>query len=33
MGQLQLNKISKEIIDHVEQGVVPEQGLPKVVDD
>ncbi len=33
MGQLQLKKISKEIIDHAEQTVVPDQGLPKVVDD
>jgi hypothetical protein len=33
MGQLQLKRISKEIIDHAEQGVVSEQSLPKVVDD
>jgi len=33
MSQLQLNQVSKEIIDHAEQALVPERGLPKVVDD
>jgi hypothetical protein len=33
MSQLQLNKVSKEIIDHVEQRLVAEQALPKAVDD
>src|SRR5689334_9499048 len=33
MSQLQLNKISKEIIDHAEKTLVPDKGLPKVVDD
>lgn len=33
MSQLQLNKISKDIIDHAEQALVPEKGLNKVVDD
>ncbi len=33
MSQLQLNRVSKDIIDHAEQAMVPERGLPKVVDD
>ena len=33
MSQLQLNKVSKEIIDHVEQRLVTEQALPRAVDD
>ena len=33
MSQLELNKISKEIIDHAEKTLVPDRGLPKVVDD
>jgi len=33
MSQLQLNKVSKEIIKHAEEALVPEKGLPKVVDD
>jgi hypothetical protein len=33
MSQLQFNKVSKEIIRHAEEAVVPEKGLPKVVDD
>ena len=33
MSQLQLKQISKEIIKHAEEAVVPERGLPKVVDD
>ena len=33
MSQLQLNQVSKDIIDHAEQALVPERGLPKVVDD
>jgi hypothetical protein len=33
MSQLQLNKISKEIIDQAEKAFVPERGLSKVVDD
>jgi hypothetical protein len=33
MSQLQLKKISRDIIDHAEQAVVPDRGLPKVVDD
>jgi|SRR6267142_2639213 len=33
MSQLQLNKISKDIINHAEETLVPEKGLPKVVDD
>jgi len=33
MSQLQLNKISRDIIDHAEQRLVSEQSLPKVVDD
>jgi len=33
MSQLQLNRISREIIDHAEKALLPDQGLPKVVDD
>jgi hypothetical protein len=33
MNQLQLNRISKEIIDHAEEAMVPARGLTKVVDD
>jgi hypothetical protein len=33
MSQLQLNRISREIIDHAERAMLPDQGLPKVVDD
>jgi hypothetical protein len=33
MSQLQLNKVSKEIIRHAEEALVPEKGLPRVVDD
>jgi hypothetical protein len=33
MSQLQLNRISQEIIDHTEKAVVPDKGLSKVVDD
>lgn len=33
MSQLQLKRISKEIIQHVEEGLVPDQKLPRVVDD
>jgi hypothetical protein len=33
MTQLQLNQVSKDIIDHAEQALVPDKGLPKVVDD
>jgi len=33
MSQLQLQKITKDIIDHAEDGIVPQQGLAKVVDD
>ena len=33
MSQLQLQRVSKEIIEHAEAGMVPQQGLPKVVDD
>jgi hypothetical protein len=33
MSQLQLKRISKEIIDHAEQAMVPDSRLPKVVDD
>ena len=33
MNELQLKKISKDIIERAEKAVVPEQGLPKVVDD
>jgi hypothetical protein len=33
MSQLQLQRISKEIIDRAEKAMIPQQGLPKVVDD
>ena len=33
MSQLQLKRISKEIIQHAEEGLVPDQKLPRVVDD
>ena len=33
MSQLQLNKVSKDIIEHAEKSLVPDKGLPKVVDD
>jgi hypothetical protein len=33
MSQLQLKRISKEIIDHAEEVMVPPQGLPRMVDD
>jgi len=33
MSQLQLKRISKDIIDHAERAVIPKNGLPKVVDD
>jgi hypothetical protein len=33
MNDLQLKKISRDIIEHAEKGFVPEKGLPKVVDD
>ena len=33
MSQLQLTKISKEIIDHAEKALIPDSRLPKVVDD
>lgn len=33
MSQLQLKQVSKDILSHVEQSVVPARGLPKVVDD
>jgi hypothetical protein len=33
MSQLQLNRISREIIEHAEEGLIPEKGLPKAVDD
>jgi hypothetical protein len=33
MSQLQLNRISKDIIAHAEETLAPEKGLPKVVDD
>ena len=33
MSQLQLRRVSKEIIDHAENALVPEQGMAKVVDD
>ena len=33
MSQLQLNRVSKEIIQHDEEALIPEQGLPRVVDD
>jgi hypothetical protein len=33
MSQLQLQRVSKEIIDQAEKAMVPERGLSKVVDD
>src|SRR5262245_16407846 len=33
MSQLQLKKITKDIIDHAEEAMVPQQGLGKMVDD
>jgi hypothetical protein len=33
MSQLELHKVSKEIIRHAEESLVPDKGLPKVVDD
>src|SRR5437773_37875 len=33
MSQLQLNRVSKEIIQHAEEALIPEQGLPRAVDD
>jgi len=33
MSQLQLKRISKDIIDHAEQTLVPDRGLPRMVDD
>jgi hypothetical protein len=33
MSELQLKRISKEIIQHAEEGLVPDQKLPRVVDD
>ncbi len=33
MSQLQLRRISKDIIDRAEEALVPAKGLPKVVDD
>src|SRR5436190_3299709 len=33
MSQVELNRISREIIDHAEQAVVPEKALPRIVDD
>jgi len=33
MSQLQLQRISREIIDQAERGLVPQKGLPKLVDD
>lgn len=33
MSQLQLNRISREIIEHAEQGLIPQAGLPRAVDD
>jgi len=33
MSQLQLQRISKEIIDHAERALIPDKKLPKVVDD
>jgi hypothetical protein len=32
-SQLQLNRISREIIEHAEQGLIPQKGLSKAVDD
>jgi hypothetical protein len=33
MSQFQLTRVSREIIDHAEKGLVSEKGLPKAVDD
>src|SRR5213594_4374650 len=33
MSQLQLKNITKDIIDHAEEAMVPQEGLSKVVDD
>ncbi len=33
MSQLQLNRVSKEIIQHAEEALIPEHGLPRAVDD
>src|SRR2546426_8481350 len=33
MSQLQLKRVSKEIIDHAEEALIPNRGLPRVVDD
>jgi hypothetical protein len=33
MSQLQLNRVSKEIIARAEETLIPDQGLPKAVDD
>jgi len=33
MSQVELTRISKEIIDHAEKAVVPEKALPRMVDD
>jgi hypothetical protein len=33
MSQLQLNRVSKEIIRHAEESLIPEQGLSRAVDD
>lgn len=33
MSQLQLNRVSRDIIQHAEEALIPEKGLPKMVDD
>ena len=33
MSHLELNRVSREIIQHAEEALIPQQGLPKVVDD
>lgn len=33
MSQLELKRVSKEVIDHVEKSMVPDRGLSKAVDD
>jgi hypothetical protein len=33
MSELQLKKVSRDIINHAEEALVPARGLPKVVDD
>src|SRR5262245_22599482 len=33
MSQVELTRISREIIDHAEKAVVPEKALPRMVDD